>query len=60
MSEDPVSFGGCQAVGSEARTDGVSEGPLSLGGCWVLGSEVHTDGRMNFRIGVKGRLGDRG
>ena len=54
MSEGPISFGRCRALGSEARTDGASEGPISFGGCRALGSEAQTDGRMNFRIEVKG------
>ena len=60
MSEGPISFGRCRALGSEARTDGASEGLISFGGCRALGSEAQTDGRMNFRIEVKGRLGDMG
>ena len=60
MSEGPISFGRCRALGSEARTDGASEGSISFGGCRALGSEAQTDGRMNFRIEVKGRLGDKG
>ncbi len=54
MLKGPVGLGGCQTLGSETRTDGVSTDMAGSGGCQISKSVTRIDGQTDVEVGSVG------